>query len=265
MRKIKYFLMFILVLILNIDYTNASELITTNDEVAGESVCGFTNYYLEFDNPSTEKEIIVIDANTSRIIDASTTIGSEYPVIFPTNIKNVNVLVNEKSGNNVINSEIFKLYVDDCGYDASVDDYVVERSDIFKLENNKIILIPENNGEVAHVSAASLGGKQENVKVNNNEYIYDLVPDQNIYHFTIKYKNGQEIYYEVEVDAHNSVIYSRVIDGLNKHNIKINISFKWLWITVIIFLLYIIATIIYKKAKRTEKKFLKSSKRRRSE
>lgn len=243
---------------------HASELITKQGQTVEGEACGMVPYLLSFDEGDyNTKEIIITDTNTSRIVSANTTKGDSFPLIFPSNIEDLTIIVNEDK-NGTPTTESFNLNIGDCGYQPVVDNYVLNTSDRFSLVGNTVDMYLDNQTNIKKVKAMPLGGHLKKLKYLNDRYTLALDPNQSIYQLEIEYKDNSTRYYELDVNASAKTISSRIISGLEKKNINIKINFTWLWITFALIVLLIILKIMYKKAKRKEKKYLQYTKRRRS-
>lgn len=251
--------------ILLIGPINASEIYTDrNQKVVDNNVCSMVQYKLTFDQDDlSSKEIIITDTTTSRIIKATTITDNVYEFILPNNPKLYTIIVNRNLETGV-ETEVINLDVDNCGYTQVVEDYVIPTQDVFRLAGNTIDFIPQDLAAIKGVKYGIPGGQLKAIKQANDRYTINLEGSERIYQFEITKKDGSVQYYEVEVNPEAKAISSRIIDGLTKKNFSFKINFKWLYITLFFVVLWLGLTILYKKAKRKERKYLKYIKRRRS-
>lgn len=258
----KIFVLLVIVL-LTPCVNNATSLVTQQLEpVVTGDVCAFQDYYLTFEDATTSKEIIITDANTSRILSANSIKGEEYQIILPSNIENVNVIVNEYLANGEIETEVFPLSINICGYNQNKEDFVITTQDRFSLAGNTVDMYLENQENIKSVSASSLGGKKQNLEFNNQRYTLPLVEGENIYQINITYNDGSVRNYELDVDTTNSVLSSRIIEPEEVKK-RSKIDFKWLTITLVLFVIFLVLKVLHKKAKKKEKKYLRYVKKRR--
>ena len=261
-KKIMSILSLFLLLIVPV---SASVIYTdSNQKVIDNNVCSMMQYKLTFDQDDlSSKEIIITDTKTSRIIKATTITDNVYEFILPNNPKLYTIIVNRNLETGV-ETEVINLDVDNCGYTKVVEDYVIPTQDIFRLAGNTIDFIPQDLAAIKGVKYGVVGGKLKTINQTNDRYTIELEGNESIYQFEITKNDGSVQYYEVEVNPEAKAISSRIIDGLTKKNFSFKINFKWLYITLIFVGLWILLTILYKKAKRKERKYLKFIKRRRS-
>lgn len=242
---------------------NATSLVTQQlQPVVTSDVCAFQDYYLTFDDSTTSKEIIVADVNTSRILSANSIKGDEYQIILPSNIEDINVIVNEYLANGVIETEVFPLNVNNCGYNPNKEDFVLTTQDRFSIAGNTIDMYLENQANIKSVSASSLGDKKQTLEFTNQRYTLPVVEGENIYQVNINYNDGSTRNYELDVDTKNSVLTSRIIEPEEVKK-RSKIDFKWLTITLVLFVIFLILKVLHKKAKKKEKKYLRFVKKRR--
>lgn len=259
--KNKVLLLLLLLLPITI---NGSELVTQQLEpVQTGQVCAFQDYYLTFDDPTTSKEIIVADAQTSRILSANSIKGEEYQLIFPSNIKELNVIVNEYVSDGVIETELFSLTVSNCGYSETKEDYQLTTLDKFVLAGNTIDMFLDNQANVNKVTAGSIGGKQKKIEPTNDRYTLPLEEGEHIYRVNIEYNDGTTRNYELDCNPQEGILTSRIVqpEASKKHSSKIDM--KWLTITLVLLVLYLVLRVLHRKAKRREKKYLQYVRKRR--
>lgn len=262
----KIFIFFVIFFIFNFSTLNGAELISNKGKIENNNVCGFVTYTLKFDNPNSAKEITITDQKTSRIVYAASFTSEKYPLIFPNNINKLNIYISEKAADSdQSTNQLIQLNVKNCGNKEIVDEYVVERTDQFIVENNTIKITPENPTDLTMVKAGVVGEKLKAMKGDEqNNFIINDVNGNNIYHVEFIYKDDAKVFYEIQVNTDNNFISSRLVNSFEQKKFDIKLNLKWMWITLGLFSIFIILTILYKKARRKEKKILRAQKLRRS-
>ena len=230
--------------------------------LSAEEYCGFNDYTIAFDNNEYKKEIIILDANSNLILDVVDSYDKKITFNFPLNVSNLKLIINEYINGEKI-TEIRELSITDCGYTQNVENYENTSEINVNLEENKIILT-ENNEEIATVKIAPINGTLKKLTKKDGKYTYEL-QENKIYNIEVINKNQEKKYYELNVEKENNYITLRNINGLSVNDFGFKISYKWLIISGILIVIYILLQIYYKKALNKERKYYKFLKKRRGD
>ena len=231
-------------------------------KINAEEYCGFNDYSILFDNDTNKKEIIILDANSNLILNVIDTYDKKIILNFPLNIKDIKLIINEYVDNQKT-TEIRNLTITDCGYTQNTEDFKNTSEISVSLDENNIIIMP-NNDQISTIKIAPIKGNLKKLNKKDGKYTYEL-NENKIYNIEVINENQEKKYYELSVEKENNYVTLRNIDGLSVNDFGFKISYKWLIISIILIVLYLILQIYYKKALNKERKYYQFIKKRRGE
>ena len=246
-KKLKIIIFSLIILLVPSNMNADINIVTLQEEkIINNQICAFQEYFINFDEKATTKEILLIDNKTNFLIEAFETTADNFEIRLPLNAINIRVETRESINEEVVENSII-LNTSDCEYAKSVEDLNLNFPHEFTVLNGNLKI---SGGEITEIKYGKSGEKLEKLDEIDSKFETQLESD--IYHFEITSNNIKK-YYEADLNTSKDQLLVREINELETKGFGFEMKYKWLIITCVLLIMFFIFKINYRKTKRKEK------------